>query len=128
MAPLKVGDEFPPAKFRYIAYTPENSDIVACGTVQEFDAQKVTTPLFTPDRLMGRNSKGKRSFCLLFLEHSLQDVKSNISLLMFNTTAISRRRELTLSQSFPPTMLMYLPLKLAVFISLSVFERIALTF
>ena len=42
MAPLKVGDEFPPAKFRYIAYTPETSDVVACGTVQDFDAQKVT--------------------------------------------------------------------------------------
>jgi len=41
MAPLKVGDEFPAAKFRYIAYTPENSDIVACGTVQVLDAQKV---------------------------------------------------------------------------------------
>jgi hypothetical protein len=128
MAPLKVGDEFPPAKFRYIAYTPENSDIVACGTVQEFDAQKVRTPLFAPNRLMSRNSRGKRSFCLLFLEHSLQDVKSNISRLMFNTTAISRIRELILSQSFPPTMLMYLPLKLTVFIPLFHFERIALTY
>ena len=65
---------------------------------------------------------------MLFLEHSLQDVKSNISLLMFNTTAISKRRELILSQSFPQTTLMYLPLKLAVFISLSVFGRIALIF
>ena len=41
MAPLKVGDSFPAVKFKYIAYTPETSDIVACGTVQEYDAQKV---------------------------------------------------------------------------------------
>jgi len=38
--PLKVGEALPPAKFRYIAYTPENSDIVACGAVEELDAQK----------------------------------------------------------------------------------------
>ena len=41
MTPLKVGDSLPAAKFKYIAYTPETSDIVACGTVQELDAQKV---------------------------------------------------------------------------------------
>ena len=38
---LKVGETFPPAKFRYVPYTPEKSDLVACGVVQEFDAQKV---------------------------------------------------------------------------------------
>lgn len=42
MSPLKVGETFPPAKFRYVPYTPENSDIGACGTIQELDAQKVT--------------------------------------------------------------------------------------
>ena len=41
MPPLKVGDSIPAVKFKYIAYTPETSDIVACGTIQEFDAQKV---------------------------------------------------------------------------------------
>jgi hypothetical protein len=41
MTPLKVGDSFPAAKFKYIEYTPETSDIIACGTIQEFDAQKV---------------------------------------------------------------------------------------
>jgi hypothetical protein len=42
MAPLKVGDSFPPAKFKYIAFTEEESDIVACGRVEEYDTQKVT--------------------------------------------------------------------------------------
>lgn len=60
MAPLKVGDEFPPAKFRYIAYTPETSDIVACGTVQDFDAQKVTKIPAHPKRLMSQEFKGKK--------------------------------------------------------------------
>ena len=41
MTPLKVGDTFPEAKFKYIAYTRENSDIVACGKVQQLDAHKV---------------------------------------------------------------------------------------
>lgn len=42
MAPLKVGDTFPAATFTYIPYTPETSDVVACGTPQPFDAQKVS--------------------------------------------------------------------------------------
>jgi alkyl hydroperoxide reductase 1 len=41
MAPLKVGDTFPTAKFSYIPYTEETSDIVACGTPAPYDAQKV---------------------------------------------------------------------------------------
>jgi len=41
MTPLKVGDSFPAVKFKYVAYTPETSDIIACGTVQELDTQKV---------------------------------------------------------------------------------------
>lgn len=43
MTPLKVGDTFPPSKFRYIPYEDQNSDIVACGLVQTLDAQKVTS-------------------------------------------------------------------------------------
>jgi len=41
MAGLKVGDIFPPAKFRYIPYEEEKGDVTACGVVQELDAQKV---------------------------------------------------------------------------------------
>jgi hypothetical protein len=41
MAPLKVGDTFPEAKFAYIPYTEEKSDVVACGTPGPYDAHKV---------------------------------------------------------------------------------------
>jgi len=44
MSGLKVGDTFPPAKFKYIPYTPETNDVVACGVPQTLDAQKVPSP------------------------------------------------------------------------------------
>jgi hypothetical protein len=42
MAPLKVGDKFPPTKFRYIRYTPETADVTACGIPEDFDTEKVS--------------------------------------------------------------------------------------
>jgi len=47
MSGLKVGDEFPAVKFKYIPYTEENSDIVACGIPQELDAHTVLPPFRT---------------------------------------------------------------------------------
>ena len=43
MAPLKVGDKFPPTKFKYIPYTPETSEVTACGVPIDFDTEKVLT-------------------------------------------------------------------------------------
>jgi len=48
MSGLKVGDEFPAVKFKYIPYTEENSDIVACGIPQELDAHTVLPPFSAP--------------------------------------------------------------------------------
>jgi hypothetical protein len=62
MSPLKVGDTFPPATFTYIPYTPETSDIVACGTPAPFDAQKVLILYFS--RLMtGIQGEESRFVC-----------------------------------------------------------------
>lgn len=38
---MKVGDKFPPTKFKYIPYTEETSDVIACGIATDFDTEKV---------------------------------------------------------------------------------------
>jgi alkyl hydroperoxide reductase 1 len=41
MSELKAGDSFPEGvSFTYVPYTPEQADIIACGTGIKYDASK----------------------------------------------------------------------------------------
>jgi hypothetical protein len=45
MSALKVGDSFPEGVvFSYVPYTPETSDITACGIPINYDASKGMSP------------------------------------------------------------------------------------
>ena len=42
---LKVGDQFPSVTFKYIPYTPETSDIIACGNPENYNSHEVISPI-----------------------------------------------------------------------------------